>query len=111
LRTRWTRRSEFVNTPSFSANTADGKTTSAKRAVSFMNGSWMARNSSLFMPRSSTMQLGSESTMSSPMTNRPRICLPTTFIISFRFSPGTGESLAPQAASYLRCTSGSSTRW
>ena len=47
LRTRWTRRSLFVNVPSFSANVVAGSTTSAISAVSCMKMSCTTRNSRL----------------------------------------------------------------
>ena len=110
LRTRWTRRSELVNVPSFSANTAAGKTTSAKRVVSLRKGSCTTMNSQSFSPFSSSMQFGSEMTMSSPMTKKPRIFLPASFIITLRFMPGSGLSAStPQARSYFLRTSSSST--
>jgi len=46
LRTRCTRRSEFVNVPSFSANAAAGRKTSARTAVSCMKRSCTTRKSS-----------------------------------------------------------------
>ena len=111
LRTRCTRRSELVKTPSFSAKTDAGKTTSAKRHVSFMKASWTTTNSAAFIPFSSSRQLGSERTTSSPMTKSPLMLFPTCFIITFRLSPGSGDSVVPHAASYRAWTSGSSTRW
>jgi len=74
--------------------------------VSLKNGSWMTTKSRSFIPFSSFVTLGSEMMMSSPMMNSALMPSPTVFIITLRFIPGSGDSLTPQEASYLACTSG-----
>ena len=68
LRTRFTRRSVFVNVPSFSAKLEAGKTTSASRSVmSFRKRSCVTRKSRCSSPSSTWWAFGSVCAGFSPM--------------------------------------------
>ena len=66
LRTIPSRRSAFVNVPSFSRNEEPGKNTWAKLAVSFRKRSWMTTHSIAARPAVTCCVLGSDWAMSSP---------------------------------------------
>ena len=69
LRTRWTRRSEFVTVPSVSAQAAAaGSTTSAISAVAVRKMSWTTRKSRPVRRRSVSLRSASDCTGFSPMT-------------------------------------------
>ena len=69
LRTRWTRRSEFVTVPSLSAHAADaGRTTSASSAVAVRKMSWTTMKSRLSSRCLARFWSASDWTGFSPMT-------------------------------------------
>ena len=73
-RTRDTRRSLFVNVPSFSPQIAAGSTTSASAVVGVSKPSCTTSRSSGASANSSTSRFGNDTTGLVPMTHRPLIC-------------------------------------
>ena len=106
-RTRWTRRSELVKVPSFSANEAAGSTTSASSAVSCRKMSCTTRKSSRSKASRACARFGSVSSGFSPTTYMQRMPprrMSSTMSVARMPSPAGGA--APHSAANFSSTSG-----
>ena len=111
LLTRCTRRSVFVNVPTFSANDELGNTTCASSAVSVMKMSCTTRKSSALSAFVVCATSGSDSTGFSPMMYRA-LMMPFSAAgsISVAVMPSLSESFAFQSASNFCWIAGMVTR-
>ena len=110
-RTRWGRRSVFVNTPSVSPQAAAGRTTSARAAVSVRKMSITTRCSRLFRACSQWARSGSETTVFSPQISMPKIFSPHCSRARTLVMPFSRSTATPQASRNFCWFAGSVTGW